>query len=116
MKEPRQKERLEVEFTSSCDKYGHSFGDVSESFVRKSPQSHANAPLADRFGHICQSSELVSPGGEEAGRTEKIYRAPIIKSSSERRWRWKLAASEASELEARFGMTMDRATVWRNEG
>jgi hypothetical protein len=67
MKEPRQKDRLEAELTSSCDKYGHSFGNDSERFPQRSPQSQTNAPLADRFGHICRSAELASTGDGEAG-------------------------------------------------
>ena len=67
MKEPRQKDRLEAELTSSCDKYGHSFGDEAERFPRRWPQSRTNTPLADRFGHICRSAELASTGDEEAG-------------------------------------------------
>ena len=63
----RQKDRLEAELIPSCDKYGHSFGDDSERFPRRWPQSQTNAPLADRFGHICRSAELDSTGDEEAG-------------------------------------------------
>jgi hypothetical protein len=70
--EPRQKDRLEVELTSSCDKYGHSLGDLSGSFPRKWPQSRTNAPLADRFGHIRRSAELVSTVTKKQGRTDQI--------------------------------------------
>jgi hypothetical protein len=62
-----QKDRLEVELASSCDKYGHPFGYVSQNFPRRWPQSRTNALLADRFGHIRWSTELVSTGDEEAG-------------------------------------------------
>lgn len=67
MKETRQKGRLEVELTYTCDKYGHSFGDRSERVPRGWPQSQTNAPRADRFGHICRPAELASIGDEETG-------------------------------------------------
>lgn len=75
MKEPRQKDRLKVELTSNCDKYGHSFGEVSESFPRRWLKSQTNAPLADRFGHICHSAKLALTGDEETGEKRAGNRA-----------------------------------------
>ena len=80
MKEPRQKDRLDTDLISSCDKYGHCFGDDSERFPPRWPPNQTNAPLADRFGHICRSAELASTVTEKQERT-----VPVIDSGKQRR-------------------------------
>jgi hypothetical protein len=75
MEEPREKDRLDTELISGCDKYGHSFGDEAERFPRRWPQSRTNTPLADRFGHICRLAGLASTVTKDQERT-----VPVIDS------------------------------------
>jgi hypothetical protein len=84
MKERRVKDRLGAQLASSCDKYGHSLGDASERFSRRW-RRQTNAPLADRFGHVCPSEELASTGDKEKREIDQIHRFLMMRAPVKRR-------------------------------